>query len=35
MAATEEADDLELDGEASDWGADPCDEGDQERTQDA
>ena len=35
MAATEEEDDLELDGEASDWGADRDGEGGQERTHDA
>jgi hypothetical protein len=35
MAATEEKDDLELEGEASDWGADRDDEGGQERAYDA
>jgi hypothetical protein len=35
MASTGEADDLELEGEASDWGADRDDEVGQERTHDA
>jgi hypothetical protein len=35
MAATEEEDDLELEGEASDWGADLHDEGGQEKSHDA